>query len=145
MTESYDRYTVIPSLPPSIGVAMDAFSVPINEKNNFMFDGVRERIAEIENVQLRDKTMEFVNNLELATNAMRIDFNLPRILCDFRKRESYLEWIFVHFSIGFNVSDDGCEDGWFLISEDLNIDEHGAHLFVIPQIVDFIKRFGHER
>ena len=145
MSASDSGYSATCTLPPSIGVAMDTFSVPINEHNEHMFEQVNQKVSNIEDVYLREKTIKFLYNLQLATNVAKIDFDLPRIVCDIRHDEAYLEWIFLRFTVGFNLSKDGSEDGWFLISdESLNIDEHGTHLFVIPQIVSFISRFGHE-
>ncbi len=146
MLDFDDGYVATKILPSSIGNAMDSFVIPLNEDNRRMFESVKEQTSDIENKMLRDKTRNFVYNLELATYIAGVRFTLPRILCDIRENETYLEWFFPRFTAGFNISVDGSEDGWFLISDETtgSIDEHGTNLFVIPYIMTFITRYGYE-
>lgn len=146
MIEIDNGYVATKTLPQSIGNAMDSFIIPPNDDNRCMFENLRTQISGIVNVELRKKAQDFIYNLELATCIAGIRFTLPRLLCDLRENEVYLEWFFPRFTAGFNISADGSEDGWFLISDEATgcLDEHGTDLFVIPYIVTFVTRYGHE-
>ncbi len=110
-----------------------------------MFDCVRSKTSRIVDESLREKTLQFIDSLEIAVDLAEIKFDLPRLACDFYDG-SYMEWVFIHFTVGFNISMNKSEEGWFLISdEDLgNIDKEDPNLFMLPSIIAFIKRYGDE-
>ena len=87
--------------------------------NRIMFDRIRKRTEEgIEDDGLRALALGFLRFLESAVTSEPITAELPRLVCDFRHREAYYEWIFPHFRMGFVIDRDEDENGWFLILDE---------------------------
>ena len=88
-------------------------------RNRAMFDRIRKRTEErIEDDELRALALGFLRFLESAVMSEPVTAELPRLICDFRHREAYYEWIFPHFSMGFVIDRDEDENGWFLILDE---------------------------
>ena len=112
--------------------------------NDSMPRSVLEKTESITNPSLRSKTVSFVSLLKYYMSLDRIEFELPRIVTDFHETDAYMEWIFPHFTIGFNMSTDKSQDGWFVVT-DASLDNYKAsHYSSAPldQIVEFVERFG---
>lgn len=91
----------------------------VGVRNRTMFDKIRKRTEEgIEDDGLRALALGFLRFLESAVMSEPITAELPRLVCDFRQREAYYEWIFPHFRMGFVIDRDGDENGWFLILDE---------------------------
>lgn len=87
--------------------------------NRIMFDNIRKRTEEgIEDDELRVLALGFLRFLESAVTSEPVTAELPRLVCDFRHREAYYEWIFPHFTMGFVIDRDEDENGWFLILDE---------------------------
>ena len=139
---SSDVYSMCTCTPPSIATFEDVVN-PLGDKNIRIFEAVREDARAMTDEGFRSKILKFIDRLERSVIICGLGDNLPRILDDISDTEFYLEWPFRLFTVGFNISKDGMEDGWFLISEDqLGTDEHGENLSAVDYIVEFIRRYG---
>lgn len=111
---------VIPNAEESVtfGSHID-FRRPTNIHNEMMFDATREKTrAGIGDEDLRDLALAFLDCLELIITSEPITADLPRLICDFKHREAYYEWIFPHFRMGFVIDKDEKENGWFLVLDE---------------------------
>lgn len=127
----------------SLGSIADACNSPSNA-NDSMLRCVLEKAKSIPDAGLRSKTVNFVSLLKYYVSCSRIGFELPRIVTDFHETDAYMEWIFPRFTLGFNISTDGSQDGWFIIT-DKSLGNNKVSYYVpapLDQVVDFVERFG---
>ena len=111
---------VIPNTEASVtfGSHVD-FRRPTNTHNEMMFDAIREKTkAGIGDEDLRNLALDFLDFLEAIVTSESITADLPRLICDFKHREAYYEWIFSHFRMGFVIDKDENENGWFLVLDE---------------------------
>ena len=87
--------------------------------NQKVLDDVRGRIAAgVDDEDLRDRALGFVDTLEGLLVRESVDSDLPRIPVDLGHREVYLEMILPHLRMGLVIDADRSEDGWFLATDD---------------------------
>ena len=127
----------------SLGSIADTCNSPSNA-NDSMLRCVLEKAESIPDAGLRAKTANFISLLKYYVSRGRVGFELPRIVTDFHETDAYMEWIFPHFTLGFNISADGSQDGWFIVTDESLGDGKASYYSPAPldQVVDFVERFG---
>lgn len=127
----------------SLGSVADVCG-PLSNANDSMIKQVLEKAESIPNTDLRTKTVNFVSLLKCYVGCSKIGFELPRIVTDFHENDAYMEWIFPHFTIGFNISTDESQDGWFIVTDKMLGDRMIPYYSPAPldRIVEFVERFG---
>lgn len=127
----------------SLGSIADTCNSPSNA-NDSMLRCVLEKAKSIPDSDLRTKTVNFVSLLKYYVSCSKIRFELPRIVTDFHETDAYMEWIFPHFTLGFNISTEESQDGWFIVMDESLHNNKASYYNPAPldQVVDFVERFG---
>ena len=119
MTEGYVLQPSIVARDSTVGSFRDSRGM-IGTANGHVFNAARTKTEKgIYDAELRELAIDFLDILEFLVTEEGIDFELPRLITDFKHREAYYEWIFPMFSMGFIIDKNESERGWFIITDEV--------------------------
>jgi len=115
ITGSYSVY--------SYGSLSDFGNEVISKNCDYIFHDANENVKSCADCNLRKSAFDLLAVLKYYVvneiNSGRLMYgDLPRLLSDVSDEECYFEWIFDHVRIGFNISVNESDTGFFVISDD---------------------------
>ena len=133
------------TLPHTVTVgSYDDFLKPGNTRNQKIFEDARRKtVLGVKDEDLCEISVRFLDILERLLIDESVTADLPKLVTDFGHRESYYEWIFPSFRMGFVVDKDMTENGWFLALDDSlgGRDFRGAFDPSLIEAIRFVKHY----
>lgn len=83
------------------------------------FDAAKKKtMLGVDDIAVRTRAIGAIEELERAIKSYGVGIRIPRIVTDFSFNEAYYELIFRHVTIGFLISKNSYDEGWFINTDD---------------------------
>lgn len=126
----------------------------VSKDCEYIFHNAVEDVRTCNNISLRGRASDFLSILknhvvdEIANDRLLPD-GLPVLLSDISDSECFFGWVFAHMRIGFSISLNDCDSGFFVISDEqygeLDISRPFDSTESIVDIMQYIETYDNDR
>lgn len=110
-----------------------------------VFRELCKKLDSIGNDNIRLQAKRLCNDLIQSLTEEKISVPLPQFIVEIDDEETYIEWNFTNFTIGFSLENEAKKSGWFMVGDDedghFSFDElfNGKYVQASRAITSYIK------